>query len=162
MKISREYLGIIEKPGNTGWDNQAFHKLMVRAGWYKGAPWCMFFAKAMYMLAYANDAKRLKVVKNCFTGGAIDTLKRVHKDNTFKTGTEPMVGAIAIYRHGNSDRGHVAIVESFEADTQTNIEGNTNASGSREGDRVARKLRTVKRDFKANGLNLVGYIYPLD
>ncbi|GGH02766.1 CHAP domain-containing protein [Pedobacter zeae] len=164
IEVARQYLGIIENPGNTGWKNTAFQNMMVKVGWYLKAAWCAFFTKAVYLEAYADNPAVTKAIKNCFTGGALDTYRRVKADGTFKTGSEPKKGAIAVYQHGNGSTGHVGIVENelIAPNTQQNIEGNTNASGSREGDRVAEKLRTIKRDKKADGLNLVGFIYPIE
>lgn len=164
VAIAKSFVGIIEKPGNTGWVNKAFYNLMLVAGWYMKAPWCMFFAKSVYLQAYAKDPVLLKVVKNCFTGGAVDTYNRVKANGTFKVSQEPVKGAIVIYKHGNGPSGHAAIVidPNAELNTIQNVEGNTNANGSREGDRVAVKLRTKDRPFTLAGLNVVGYIHPID
>jgi len=164
VEIATGFVGIIEKPNNQGFWNASFQKLMIAVGFYLGAPWCAFFVKLVYLQAYADNAGFVAIIKNCFTGGALDTYRRVKENGTFATGSIPKVGAIAVYQFGKTDRGHMGIV--IEADltpnTIKNVEGNTNATGSREGNCVAKKLRTVSRAFKADGLNIIGYIYPFE
>lgn len=164
IKIGTRLIGITEKKGNTGWTNAQFEKDMRIIGWYVGAAWCAFVAKYIFLEAYCTNAKITKVIKNCFTGGALDTWHRVVKDGTFKTGTTPKPGAIVIWQHGSTTKGHVGIVESvdFKTNTMQTLEGNTNAAGSREGNCFAKKPRTIERPFRADGLNVVGYIYPIE
>lgn len=160
IQIAESYLDIIEKPGNTGWFNAKFQTLMIKVGWYNKAPWCAFTTKGVYLEAYADHKAFTAIIKSCFTGGAIDTFNRVKANGTFKTGSTPKPGAIVIWANGKGPAGHAGIVISVDGNnTMTTFEGNTNASGSREGDRTARKLRTVTRPFQPSGLNVVGYIY---
>ena len=62
--------------------------------------------------------------------------------------------------------GHTGIVESVNADgTITTIEGNTNGRGSRLGDRVARRVRTIgSNNGNINGgfMRPIGHIDPED
>lgn len=162
--IAGSYVGIIEKPNNQGFWNAAFQKLMIGVGFYLGAAWCAFFVKLVFVQAYADNVGLVAVIKNCFTGGALDTYSRVKANGTFATGLTPKYGAIAVCQLGKTTKGHMWIVSDVDlaTNTQKTIEGNTNASGSREGNCVARKLRTINRAFKADGLNIVGYIYPLE
>lgn len=163
IQVAKSYLGIIEKPGNTGWFNAAFQALMIKAGWYNKAPWCAFTTKAIYLQAYADNKAVTAIIKSCFTGGALDTFNRVKANGTFKIGYVPRPGAIVIWMHGKGPQGHAGIVITDNGDNSMDtFEGNTNASGSREGDRTAIKVRTIKRDFQLSGLNIVGYIYPLE
>ena len=158
------YNGRTEKSGNSGFNDSAFEKELKSAGWYKGLAWCAFFTKLIYSKAYKSDINIANVIKNKFNGGALSTFNNVKADKTFKVSELPKIGAIAVWQHGSSSSGHVGIVKSFdmEKNTMTCIEGNTNASGSREGDRVAIKLRTIKRQIKGSGLNLKGFIHPIE
>jgi hypothetical protein len=156
------YVGQLEKKGNTGFFNKAFQTLLEAAGWYNTAPWCAFFGKAVYKIAYKDYPELLKVVNKCCSGSAKQTFDNFKKDGTFDVGYEPRAGALVIWLHGKGPSGHEGVVISADEDTNTMVvvEGNTNASGSREGDRVASKLRTITRDYKADGLNVYGYVYP--
>lgn len=158
------YDGQTEIPNNAGFKDPNFQKELTSVGWVKSYAWCAFFTKLIYTKAYKNDVKLLEVVKKRFNGGALSTYNNAKSDGIFKVSDLPVVGAIAVWQHGNSGNGHVGIVKSFDLTTNTMycIEGNTNASGSREGDRVAIKARTIKRDRTASGLNLKGFIYPIE
>jgi len=161
---AEKYIGVIERPGNKGFFNTTFEKLMRLIGFYTGAPWCAFFTKMIYAAVYADNKALKAAINSCNTGGALDTLHRHENNGTFSVGEEPKPGAIAVWRHGKGTTGHHGIVKSVDVknNTMVTIEGNTNATGSREGDRVAVKLRTITRDFRDDGLNLEGYIYPVE
>lgn len=156
------YNGRTEKPNNSGFTDPAFERELTAVGWLKSYAWCAFFTKLIYTKAYKNDPKLSTVVKNRFNGGALATFNNAKIDGIFIVSDTPAVGAIAVWQHGHSSSGHVGIVKSFDLKTNTMycIEGNTNASGSREGDRVAIKARTIKRPRQASGLNLKGFIHP--
>jgi hypothetical protein len=158
------YNGRTEKPNNGGFHDGAFEKELASVGWNKGYAWCAFFTKLIYTKAYKGNAQLANVVKSKFNGGALATFNNVKADKNFKTSEKPVIGAIAVWQHGNTSSGHVGIVKSFDLKTNTMycIEGNTNASGSREGDRVAIKARTITRARSATGLNLKGFILPIE
>ena len=163
ISIAKSYVGKLEKPGNAGFFDPAFEKELTTAGWYKGAPWCAFFTKLVWKKAYADSKTLQNTINRICSGGALMTLNNHKNNGTFKVSLKPIPGSIAIWRHGNTTRGHAAIVVAVvDANTFRTIEGNTNASGSREGDRVAEKLRTLNRPFKADGLNLVGFVNPAE
>lgn len=164
IAIATSYIGNIEKKGNQGFFNADFEKKLRGVGFYTGAPWCAFFTKLVYMEAYAdNKALRLCVANNS-NGSALETLRNHENNGTFAISEVPKPGAIVVWRMGTGKSGHHGIVVSVDlkTNTMTTIEGNTNASGSREGDRVAQKLRTVTRDFQTAGLNVEGYILPFE
>lgn len=161
IALAKSFVGNKEVSGNSGFKNADFEKLMKDVGWYKGAPWCAFFTKLIWQKAYAKT-EFIKAVTRCANGGAMVTFTSFKENSGFKTGKIPKNGAIAIWQHGNSWQGHAGIVinATYAANTFQTVEGNTNISGSREGDSVAIKLRTTERPFKKDGLNLVGFIYP--
>jgi hypothetical protein len=66
----------------------------------------------------------------------------------------PARGAQAFYG-SPKDLSHTGIVIDFDADTITTIEGNTNDTGSREGNGVYKKVRR-RRDA-----NVIGFGYPM-
>lgn len=157
------YNGRKERPGNSGFYDANFEKEMLSAGWYKGAPWCMFFVIMIWKKVFKKDILILAAIINCFNGSAKQTADRTVKAGILETGQEPEEGAICIFLHGHGPSGHAAVVREVSKKTNTmfNIEANTNISGSREGEIVdARKARTIKRDFQPNGLNVYLYIYP--
>ncbi len=160
IAVALSYVGNKEKPGNSGFVNAAFQKLMTAAGWYLGAAWCAFFVRVILLLAFKDDA-RLSVIKKCCSGNAQLTFKNFKADGTFKTGMTPKDGALAVWQHGNGTSGHIGIVTkaAHSFNTMQTVEGNTNGNGSREGDQVAVKLRTIDRPRSATSLNLIGFVY---
>lgn len=158
------YNGRTEKPNNGGFHDAAFEKELRSVGWLKGYAWCAFFTKLIFTKAYKANVKLATVVKSKFNGGALATFNNAKADGSFKISDKPQVGAIAVWQHGNGSNGHVGIVKSFDvsANTMYCIEGNTNAHGSREGDCVAIKARTISRPRTSSGLNLKGFILPIE
>lgn len=135
---------------------------MVGAGWLLGQAWCAYFVKMVWLQAYANSPRLLALVRKLNNGGALNTLENHSLNRTFKVMNYPVPGAIVIWAHGRGPQGHAGLVVSVTGNTMETIEGNTNAAGSREGDQVAEKLRTVKHDFVADGLNIIGFIHPVE
>lgn len=160
ISYAKWYVGRKEKKGNSGFDNSDFEMEMRKAGWLKGDPWCATFVKMVFRKLFTGDL--LAFVNVQFNASAKQTFDRVKKAGIFETGDQPEPGAVVIWLHGHGPSGHAGMVEKVDAkiNTMTTVEGNTNASGSREGDRVAEKLRTINRAFTATGLNVYGYIYP--
>lgn len=161
IQTAKRYVGNLEIRSNAGFYDASFTAKMKAAGWYRGAAWCAFFTKHVYSEAYADDKAVALVIRNHFTGGVIDTYRRVKTAGTISIGAVPKVGAVVLWRLGKTPNGHAGIVISVDLknNTMQTIEGNTNANGSREGDCVAQKTRTISRDFKPDGLNVEGYIY---
>ncbi len=163
IALATRYLNRLEKPDNKGFYNAEFEKEMKVAGWYVGAAWCAFFTKLIWSKAYADYKPLQSVVDRMANGGALMTLNNFKNNGQFPITQNALPGSIAIWRMGDGSRGHAGIVvRKVDANTIETIEGNTNTSGSREGDRVAAKLRTLNRPFKADGLNLYGFINPIE
>lgn len=163
VNAARWYIGYTEKPNNGGFTNTSFEKEMLAVGFYKGAPWCAFFTKLILLKAYRNNAALTAIINSHCNGSALQTLNNLKNNKIFTIGTVPKVGAVVIWANGKGPAGHAGIVGSVDLDNNTMqcIEGNTNNSGSREGNQVAIKTRTINREFRANGLNIAGYIYPI-
>jgi hypothetical protein len=45
LQIAEKYLGITEKPGNSGWYDEAFEAKMIARGWLRVEAWCAYFAE---------------------------------------------------------------------------------------------------------------------
>jgi hypothetical protein len=153
------YIGRLEKSGNSGFKDKAFEAEMIGAGWLFGNPWCATFIRMVALKLYTGKLR--DAIKSQFNASAKQTFDRVKKAGTFKIGTTPKKGAIVVWLHGHGPSGHIGLVKDVAPtyNMMTCIEGNTNASGSREGERVAEKKRTIDRPFQAAGLNVYGYIY---
>ncbi|MBY0245838.1 MAG: CHAP domain-containing protein [Sphingobacteriaceae bacterium] len=161
IAVAKRYVGQKEKKGNSGFVSAGFEAAMKLAGWFLGAPWCAFFVRMVLLEVYASDAKKLVVIKKCCSGNAQQTFKNFKADGTFATGDVPKEGALVVWQLGDSEKGHIGFVEYAKVldNVMGTIEGNTNGAGSREGDQVAAKPRTIERAFRAEGLNVIGYVY---
>jgi len=161
------YKGKKEKKGNSGFEDPVFEKEMKGIGWYLQAAWCAFFTKLLGKKAIEDDSELmkdpafLKAWLDQANGSAKQTFDRVKKAGFFETGSVPEAGCLVIWLLGDGPSGHAGIVESVNTKTNTmyTIEGNTNGSGSREGDQVAGKPRTINREPAPGRLNVYGYIY---
>lgn len=157
------YDGRKEKKGNGGFLDEKFEKEMRSAGWYVGGAWCAFFVIMILKKVLTNEPTLYGPLIRQFNGSAKQSADNVMKAGDFATGDVPERGAICVFLNGKGPSGHMVIVKSFDLKQNVMycIEGNTNSSGSREGDSVnANKPRTIKRAFKENGLNVYKFIYP--
>lgn len=169
-EIASQYIGKTEKPNNSGFTDSAFEKRMKEVGWATGLAWCSFFAELCVMeWAKVNGRKDISsVATKIFSGSATATFKNAdlyaqqNKGGVIKISKTPVPNSVAVYRYGNGWQGHIAIVQSVTkvppALRVTNIEGNTNDVGGREGYIVARKNRNHLAPNSAKGLNIIGYI----
>ncbi|MBC7399842.1 MAG: CHAP domain-containing protein [Mucilaginibacter sp.] len=162
IEAAKFYIGRLEKKGNSGFFDAGFEAELKGAGWYFGAPWCAFFANMAWRKHLKKYDALFEIAKKLDSGSAVQTFKNYKASEYFETGDTPKLGAKVIWRLGDGAKGHAGIVIAIEGNTMTTVEGNTNAHGSREGDCVACKYRTIERPFTATGLNVVGYIYPLE
>ena len=164
--VAQKYVGMQEIPGNMGFKDADFQKKMEAVGHLKGQAWCAYFAELVWKQAYTTNtpesAAVLKKLDKLFSASATATFKNFELDGTFKVGQVPMPGAIVIFRHGIGWQGHAGIVTAYANGEKTfaSVEGNTNASGGREGIEVALKSRKLGLPLNKNGLNIVGFIYP--
>lgn len=145
LAIAREEVDYHE--GKTGgmWNNRTKYAGEVPGlAWADGQPWCATFVAWVAMKAGA--AELFPRTASCDVGG------QWFKDRG-QWSEYPAVGAQVFYGTP-ADLNHTGIVVAFDADTITTIEGNTNVTGSREGDGVYRKVRRRRDAY------VVGYGYP--
>lgn len=158
IEIARTYLGEIEKPNNSGFHNPTMEAEMKALGeWQMGFAWCACFTQMVFRKTFPEQSERLRKL---FTPSTRDTFNNF-KNADFPISQKPVLGALVIwasYKGGKQQwSGHAGIVsEVIDNSTFKSIEGNTSASGSRNGDRVAEQTRTTA--IKANGLNILGFI----
>ena len=147
------YIGQLEKKGNGGFDSSALESDMRAAGWYKGAPWCAFFAKMVYLKSYPMHRA---AIEDILTGSVVENWRKAQNDKTgtFKTSQEPSKGAIVCFKTGEG--GHTGIVISLLDGGIETVEGNTSSNiQSRDGEGVFRKTHKFN-DLK--GWTILGYI----
>lgn len=112
--------------------------------WAQNQPWCATF---MSWLAMKTGASKLYPrTASCDAGG--DWFKKQGRWSEY-----PAVGAQVFFGYPK-DLNHTGIVYDYDDTYIYTIEGNTNDSGSREGDGVYYKKRLRR------GSNVIGYGYP--
>jgi hypothetical protein len=114
-----------------------------------GAPWCCAFAVSALMAGASMLGIR------CTAPITASCLQLWSRSVNWQVAGNPRPGDVYVLDHGQG-KGHVGIVETVD-DLQvlTEISGNTNAVGSREGDRVARHEGPPER---SHGGVLLGYL----
>lgn len=142
---ARTQVGVHEGKSNGRWNNrQRYSKEVPGLEWSDGQPWCATFVAWNAMKGGASDL--YPRTASCDVGG-----------NWFKSrgqwSEHPAVGAQVFYGTPR-DLNHTGIVYAYDDDYIYAIEGNTNDSGSREGDGVYLKKRARR------GANVIGYGYP--
>lgn len=162
VSIAKSYIGKTEKPNNSGFNDAEFQAKMEAVGWKKGLAWCAYFSELVWKEAYQKDnSKVLPVVLKLFSGSALQTYNNFKVSKDFIVNQEPVIGALAIWRHGNTALGHVAIVSEMPQNGKfKTIEGNTNDKGGREGYIVAEKTRSLNFTVNPNDLYLLGFVHP--
>lgn len=140
MDGARCFLGVKEVGKNLGPEVETFQS----ATKAKGLAWC-----ASFVIYVVNEGvcKALPIALSDVLPRTASTqnLYGWAKKNNYITKT-PKFGDLAIWRNGNTWKGHVAFVaEVNEFDKKfTSIDGNTDATGGREGDGVYERNRSYK------------------
>lgn len=138
LRVALSEVGVREQGGNNC--GPEVEKYLAAVGLPPGQPWCCAFVYWCYREATIRS------------GGALSqplprTGKVAHlwqRTQDLWRSNEPTAGAIFIHLVDPSDPesdGHCGIVTSFTDRTISAVEGNTNAAGSRNGDRVRVQLR---------------------
>lgn len=150
-----KWVGTSEVKNNVSFSNPEFKDYIAKGGFTSGAPYCASFAKSC-ALESAETPDEVNLVKKVLTPHSMTSLANAKKAGIYSP--TPTNNSIAIFQKGTSQSGHTAIVERVNDNGTINtIEGNTGASGGREGDGVYRKTRNINSNNKS-GLHIVGYI----
>lgn len=150
IEIAKKYLGQKEKPGNIFDVKSPLGKILIEAGQKDGEAWCCYFTEAVFV----------ETLRALFSASTVQTFHNF-KNAGYEISDVPQVGALVIWQNYKGGKpqwsGHAGIVTKVNSDGSFHtIEGNTNSTGSREGDSVQEKVRkNIKTD---NGLNILGFI----
>lgn len=171
--------GMRELKGNSGWEEKEFEAEMKLTGWQPGQAWCSFFAEKIWTNVYDKVNPEIsKVVSKLFSANAVQTWEFFQKSNfpTISKGIPseqlPQPGDVVIWMLMNGGqpnkvkgtawiKGHVGIVIDANKKNFTTLEGNSNASGGREGIEVAKQIRSYNFE-NTHGLKLLGFIRPIE
>lgn len=145
LSVAKSQIGYREGFSGGHWNNiEKYAGEVPGLAWANGQPWCAVFVSWVAMKAGA--AELYPRTASCDVAGA--WFKKASRWSEY-----PAVGAQVFYGTP-SNLDHTGIVVAYDASTITTVEGNTNDSGSREGDGVYLKTRPRQ------ATNVVGYGYP--
>lgn len=162
--VAKSYIGQTEIPGNKGFTNKEFQKKMEAVGWKMTYAWCAFFGELVWKEAYGQSM--FATLDKLFSPSALSTYYNFAGHENWPVKQTPAIGACAVYKHGIDPKkweGHFGIVTAIDVTnkTTTNVEGNTNDKGGREGYIVSQKVRSYQKTVRPNGLNILGFIHPI-
>jgi len=132
VAIAQSQIGIKEATDNN--DGPNVEAYLATTGLKKGEPWCAAFLTWVFRQAgYGQPV-------TAWSPALFPSTRLVRA---------PAPGIIfGIYFHSLKRIAHCGIIERVNGNFITGIEGNTNLSGSREGNGVHRKLRHVKTIYR--------------
>jgi hypothetical protein len=155
------YEGVTELPPNKGFKQKWFQKLMAKAGWYVGAPWCSFAVKVFWTELYGADKAK------AISGSALKTYLNLSE---FKN-VEPKEGGLVVwrmYKKGKPTKAcHIALVRLTHGKWYGTMEGNTSSKFIRDGQGIYTKTHGISwrkpselLEERFTGLVLLGFIDP--
>lgn len=158
IEVARKDLGKKEKHGNIGFEDPELEKAMKSVGWQPGWAWCASIQEKWIWEAFPDLKQE---VNGYFVPSAVATFRNL-KNAGYPVSMTPKVGSLVFWQRmqdGNALwQGHAGVVSKVISPKEfMSIEGNTNAMGSREGDSVQEKSRTVRSDVQ-NGLTVIGFV----
>lgn len=122
------------------------------------------FAEVVWKLAIGKDSlSEWNELDRMFSPSPVATHANFRGNATYKTGNSPELGALAIYKRGNSWQGHMAIVVWVSDDKKTfdTAEGRA-LEGSEDKfiNVIESKGKKTGLPFANDKLNLLGFVYP--
>lgn len=173
VEIAKRFAGLREIRSNAKWDDlktpeedaRAFElrKRLIDAGHQDGLPYCMTFAKAMWLGAAIESEKKL--IRKLLSASVMNSFENCEEEGLIRH--LPAKGAIGFMRSGSAWRGHAFIVtDVVDGKTVATIEGNTSAGfasgeADRNGDGVFCKTRQSRIVPVGEGLHLLGFLPPI-
>jgi hypothetical protein len=163
VKTALSYEGKEEIVQNKGFKDPKFQVKMEAVGWDMLEPWCVLFTELVWRESYGNlNSLIADECRKLFSDSCTLSFKNFKKAG-WDVDMHPSEGSIAIwqlFKNGKGQwQGHAGIVvDVFEVEFLS-IEGNSNDNGSRNGFKVAKKVREYNFTM-GNGLRLIGFIKP--
>lgn len=142
LSIAKAEVGYREGFSGGHWNNiEKYAGQVPGLAWANGQPWCAVFVAWVAMKAGAAEL----YPRTASVAAAADWWRKAGRWSEY-----PAIGAQVIFG-GNA---HTGIVLAYDATTVTTVEGNTNTSGSPEGDGVYLKVHRRTDPW------VTGYGYP--
>jgi hypothetical protein len=78
--LAKSKIGQHEKPNNSGFVDSTFEKFMRAFGWFTGAAWCAFFARAIWLTVYAAYPKASASIRAVLGGSTIQSWRNAVRE----------------------------------------------------------------------------------
>ena len=160
-RTALNWVGEEEIPGNMGWVDKEFERLMKLTGWKPSEAWCSYFVELVWKMSYVRDLRIVREINMICSASAVQTYLSFIKAG-WLVNHSPEIGAIVVWQKFKNGKphwsGHAGIVVDYSDKDFFTCEGNTNYAGKREGRLVLKKKRNYNFDVK-NGLRLKGFIH---
>lgn len=156
IEAARSLYGIKETTGNN--DGELVELLQETIGGHSNEAWCM--GAVQTLLSYVETL--LSINSPVYASeGCIDVWDNTPKKMRVKT--IPLPGAIAIWQHGTTNKGHCGVVLGADNKTFFSIEGNTSAGSGPNGEivREGGAMLYQTRSMKGQGsMKILGFLKP--
>ena len=169
IDLATKYTGLHEVTSNASWSDPTLSPELIAmfkaAGWQSGWPYCITFAKAIWMKAYADDAAKLAWIKKCLSPSVMGSYNNPQVRSMVTKNPTP--GSIFFFQHGQTGNGHAGLVVSSSGSTMVTIEGNTSpgqaasVAQDRQGDGIYKKTRNIVLVASSTALWCRGFLAPL-
>ena len=150
VNIARKELGVTEVTKNQSTAiNRYWAYTSYVDGWKNREPWCAAFM--CYVIS--EGMKKNPILKTDslpMYAACRDWIKWASNNFCLVLDNEedPQLGDIVLFTFGKDHPSHIGLVTDFDGKTVYTIEGNTNKAGSREGDGVYEKERSIQSCYK--------------
>ena len=132
VKLAENEIGVREQNGNNS--GPRVEEYLRTVGLKKGLPWCAAFVSYIYAKGGFPKPR---------SGWSPDLLPAIRRARSALPGN-----VLGIYFKEYQRIAHVGLITKQEGDWVTSVEGNTNITGSREGDGVYLKKRHIKTIYR--------------
>ena len=157
FELCEKFNGVKEIGVNQGFENKEFERIMLNAGWYRGAPWCSFTMRSIFL----ELGLEYKYISGSAWRTALNGSLRGYEWTTV-----PKPGALIIWRRFKGGKplssGHIGLVHEVNKNTVITYEGNDDTTDLDKIQEFGKHKRSISGDkWRVNdGLRLMGFLYP--
>ena len=157
FELCEKFNGVKEVGINQGFENKEFERMMLNAGWYRGAPWCSFAMRAIFL----ELGLEYKYISGSAWRTALNGSLRGYEWTTV-----PKPGSLIIWRRFKDGKplssGHIGLVHEVNKNTVVTYEGNNDTTDPDKIQEFGKHKRSITGDkWRVNdGLRLMGFLYP--
>lgn len=160
---AREFLTEKNINDNAVLNEPMFQSKMIEFDWDLAFSAASITCEIVWKLAFGRDSLlEWRQLDKLFSPSPVGTYTNFRGCRTYKTGTIPEVGALAVWKRGNTWQGHISIVTGVSEDKKCFdvIEGRSLSGSENSIIEISEiKNKNTKLPFRDDKLNLMGFIY---